>query len=284
MNKFILLAFCFAIFARSFSYHVISRESFNELDSINRLNDDITERSFWETAIAQLKADHEAVPVTTRSEYFVDMRNLIVSDSIEAWLSLDLMSYLEVEREPAVWREVQLLSVELFTKFFDTEVAAQFQSLVQEATRPQIARLGFAGIPGEPASDSELRKDIIRLSCDAYDNGCLSYARDEIASIIGAAQYPISFCDASRLSASGQFNLLRFFALSLQPEQRTLDLGCSLDEDILSGYLLLMLDSTNSLLALERKDLLKYTLIKSEIGLTSGLNFIKTNYVAIEAM
>ncbi|CAG9799845.1 unnamed protein product [Chironomus riparius] len=246
-----------------------------------RVDYDLT---LWQAIIKQLKTDHEVINRINRAvlmdEIYIAWTQL---GRVTAFEVLDILSYLDKEKDTNVWRNAQNLIRGLDHKLFGTDAYEKFLEFLKTLTSPHLVELGYFGIAGEDYETTRLRGYTKIWNCQALDDNCLSKDLEVFTSYRGGSgEGDFNFCNALKVVDGAEFTkLLQDVISDVNMDYRddfVNYLGCSRSSDNLMQLLNAALDPTNGLESYDREMFLYNMARYSNLGLEESLNFMDANH------
>lgn len=241
------------------------------------------DRNNWDSIITQLQNAHEIIPTIHRGQLFLDMQFPLLQESFEMTYGLELLNFLENEREHSVWTRALEVENIFSQRLFGTAVLPDYQNFIRASTQPHLDRLGFSEVEVELPEDAELRKVTANLSCKMLNEDCLNYELEKLLAFIDSDDEVYDFCDGVRLANESVHSQLVAMMLNSTNDRYTyiMNLGCSLDEEILRSFLELVLDDAVDFTRFQCYFLLGETKRQSTMALEITMEFIHEHYLEI---
>jgi aminopeptidase N len=193
---------------------------------------------------------------------------------------LNSLKFLRGVEEPLVWeRGIGIIGL-ISDHLVGTEMYPKFTSFVQWLIEPNLKRLGFVAKQNESESDSELRFDLVDLSCEFNSMDCLLQELKNLEAHLENSDNEVRLCDGLKLAnMSVHEGYLSSFRRKEIDFFEALDfIGCSFDQQIIQAHLNLTLDKSCELLDYERNNFVLVIMKRSPEALRAGLRFIEANF------
>ena len=225
----------------------------------------------WDSFIETLNNNHTIIPTSYTAQFMKDMWTAVKEGSVSASFGLSMIKYLENEKAFEVWQKVFSLDLLYRESLFGTEFFDDYQALVRSVTKPHLDRLGFTSIKGESHNDSEMRKLLMPLSCNAFDPSCLMIKK----------RY--DSCARLRDAPADIYDLYLNIMLTNGNFHNNIDgLCCSSNPESLRKFLNTTIYNKNEIDEFNRRTILLNTLAKSNVGFNVTMDFIKENFKEVK--
>lgn len=243
--------------------------------------------TLWKANIKQLNDNHTVINPINRAllhdEFMMGWTSL---DRVTGADALEIIKYLDKETEAIAWRHAERVLNELNNHLFGTQAYVKFLEVVDGITATHLTELGYEGFDGENPDLASRRSYARRWSCRALNGNCL--VRDQVqlqAYLDGTTYADFNMCNAIRLLDATYFakilNIIQNEPTNAARASFISSLGCSLSSANLIELLKVVGDSSNTLTAEEREDILYGMYSNSDLGLDSALSFINGNYAQL---
>lgn len=252
-----------------------------------RVNYDTT---IWHAIIKQLNENHSVINSINRAvlqdEIYLALTDPSLS-SVNVSDCLSILNYFGAEDEPIAWSKANTLLNLLNTRLFATPVYESFLVFLRGITSPHLRQIGYEAIDDEPSVTTSLRSSTKSWNCLALDDDCLDNEREKLLQFLTGTSASFDYCDGLRNVDSSIYSAI-VGSVATDPNyiSRTNylnNLGCSLQKANLIQFLDIILDSSNTLSATERQNVLINTMRRSVLGLETAIEFIDANYLQINA-
>lgn len=240
----------------------------------------------WHAIINQLVKNSKLIHAINRAvlqdEIYLAWTDL---KRVTAYECLEILSYFGNENEPITWSKAQTLMEKFHSRLFGTCVFKKFLEFLQNITNPHVEQHGFEITEGESTSTKSLRIPTKAWNCRVLGVNCLKHELQKLKKYLRSRKnLSIDFCAAMRNVDEETFHsLINRIAMSSKFENRENflnTLGCSLNRNNLKKFLEMSI-SDNVLTDVERQNVIKNTMGKSEIGLEVTIDFIGDNLEVI---
>lgn len=249
-----------------------------------RVNYDLT---LWRTLIAQLIDNHNLISPINRavlqSELFMALTELGHVSGTDA---LNILSYFDKESEAIAWGRGDSILDHLYKHLYGTSIFDKYLEMVKNLSRPHLDDLGHEGFDGEDSDRASLRRYAKKWNCEALDGDCLINEYQKLQAYLqGTSTTSFNWCYGLRLVEEGLFNqeFDKIIAEIDAVNRRNFILfsGCSLSPKNQNRILEAVLNGTNNLSEIDRKDLLASLYKNSIDGLDRVLNYIDVSFLAL---
>lgn len=247
--------------------------------------------NIWRAIIKQLNDDHSVINPINRAvlqdEIYLALTDSSLS-SVNVSDCLNILNYFGAEDEPIAWSKANTLLNLLNSRLFATSKYEAFLEFLRGISGPHLRDIGYEPIDYEPSVRTSLRSSTKSWNCLALDEGCLDNEHDKLLQFYNTGtSASFDYCDGLR-NIDGAFYsaiVTGVATVSGYPSRTNYlnNLGCSLDRVKLSEFLAIILDTSNTLSATERQNVLINTMRRSVLGLETTIEFIDANYVQINA-
>lgn len=253
--------------------------------------------NLWDLLIQQLNkegnTEYNKIHILNRAQLIDDSFHMARAGKLAFDTTFGVMNYLEKETDYIPWTPTNRANTLLNRWLTGTAVYPHYQTFMRKNVQALFTRLGTNIVNNEQRVDRYARTVAINIACQAQLDACLTQTTQSLQTMIDSGNAlapdlvtPV-YCNGLRKAGGALFNAMKdkMMQSTSQTERNTIiaSLGCTQDQNLLSSFLGMAIDSTVTLSNGEKSRILSSPINIGDASIRTMIAFASTNAAALNS-